>query len=93
MSLSVTLWLVAFCSGAANFMMRGPVIALLHRVGKYVQLGSPRGIYYSDALPAKVLLLSDLSRSDRRLVRAYFATWALFLVSLPVAVIYLLSTT
>jgi hypothetical protein len=82
--LVILLWLVGFCSLPANFMMRGSVIALLHKMGKYEQYGAPRGWQFSDALPLKTIYLANLSPSDRFLVRAYFWTWIVALIAIPI---------
>ena len=85
--LMATLIVIAILSAAINIALRGAVTALLHQVGRFEEFGSPRDFYMSDYLPWETLHLRNLSKGDRLLVRAYFASWITMLVAFSAVVV------
>ena len=68
-------------SGLVHFSLRPAIISLLHRVGAFEALGSPRTYFYSDALPFRVIFLPRHTKRDTVLVTTYFLSWLSFLAS------------
>lgn len=78
-------------SGLINFSTRPAVIRLLHRLGVFESLGSPRTFFYSDALPFRAAFLPFHNSGDKALAVLYLVSWLSFLGLGAASVILLLT--